>query len=220
MTDQQRRRKRQRRQSKVSNPSSASESSSWQYEVDKSTSEHAARKAQELDLRTVLARWHRQNMGWTRMDMFGIFMTMILEDKHGGDVDKEHATIMITLIGNMLNMVADAIGKIHARKPRPAQDSTGGSDQPPWERPDDCEVYPAPDEWFDFGTKTTSDLEREAMWEANEGTGRYWVEEGAEQATAEEARNDQVAREVEDEYDQEQALFHYRARSAREMHEW
>ena len=97
------------------------------------------------------------------MDMFGVFLTMMLEEKHGGEIDMEHASIMTTLIGNMLSMVADAIGKIHAKRPRAARDSTGGSDQPHLELPDDYDEYPAHDEWKEPPTKTTPDLEQEAI---------------------------------------------------------
>ena len=97
------------------------------------------------------------------MDMFGVFLTTMLEEKHGGVIDRDHASIMTTRIGNMLCMVADAIGKIHATMPRAARDSTGGSDQLDPDLPDNYDEYPAHDARSDAYTKTTSDLEHEAI---------------------------------------------------------
>ena len=110
-------------------------------------------------MRAILKSWQLRNRDWNGHDIYKVSLELLLEDRISGRVPLKNVSIMSTLVGRILNDVADSFESLRS------QDSEKGLEQR------EGQERAAPGETGSTGWKT------EPSWQDHEG-GDQWDHEG------------------------------------------
>ena len=194
----------------------------WQYQAICHLCNHIAYDAPVPDprseLKELLDNFIKEHPTLSVQDAFEIILCKMLQGKQRHPLPPERMSIMANLVGNMLQLIAGTVSSLEATG---SEHGTGKGGKR-MDEDESVQGYLASSGFWSrdlICTMQAGNLDRGDRLNEGIPLDAILAAEKLDQTTAEERRNDEIARDIEEESYQEQALVQYNLQCFREMHE-